>query len=267
VTGRLELLRGPGVAIVGTRQPTRYGREVCARIAATAAAAGLAVVSGMARGLDAVAHQSALEVGGGSVGVLGNGLDVVYPASNRRLYQAMRTAGLLVTEFPPGERPVEGSFQRRNRLISGLARVTVVVEAGPRSGALITAGAAVEQGREVLVVPGPITSTVSVGTNRLLRDGATPLLELDDLLVHYPEARPAGAGAASGAEDASPTGRVLAALRDGPRQVDELASTLGLAPGDTLSLLARLEIQDLVRQEPGMVFRTARPLFAAEISP
>ncbi len=153
-----------------------------------AASAGLAVVSGMARGLDAVAHTAALDSGGATIGVLGNGLGVIYPTANRVLYQRVAANGLLLTEFPPGERPTAGSFPRRNRLISGLARVTVVVEAAEGSGALITAGTALDQGREVMAVPGNITSPSSVGANRLIRDGAEPLLSSDDLLAHYPEA-------------------------------------------------------------------------------
>ena len=120
-------------------------------------------MSGMARGLDAVAHAAALDAGGGTIGVLGNGLGVIYPAANRALYERVAARGLLLTEFPPGERPHAGSFPRRNRLISGLARVTVVVEAAVGSGALITAGTALDQGREVMAVPGPITSPVSAG--------------------------------------------------------------------------------------------------------
>ena len=119
-----------------------------------AAGAGLAVVSGMARGLDAVAHAAALDAGGATIGVLGNGLGVIYPAANRALYRRVAERGLLLTEFPPGERPAVGTFPRRNRLISGLARVTVVVEAADGSGTLITVGTALEQGRDVMVVPG-----------------------------------------------------------------------------------------------------------------
>ncbi len=131
----------------------------------------------MARGLDAVAHAAALDAGGTTIGVLGNGLGVIYPAANRLLYERVAADGLLLTEFPPGERPHVGSFPRRNRLISGLSRVTVVIEAAEGSGALITAGTALDQGREVMAVPGPITSPQSVGANRLIRDGAAPLLE------------------------------------------------------------------------------------------
>ena len=185
--GNLALLERPALAVVGSRDHTGYGETVARSVAAQAARAGIVVVSGMARGLDAVAHTAALDAGGATVGVLGNGLGVIYPAANRRLYERVAANGLLLTEFPPGERPHAGSFPRRNRLISGLARVTLVVEAAVGSGALITAGAALDQGREVLAVPGPITSAVSAGTNRLIRDGATPYLEPVDLFTHYPE--------------------------------------------------------------------------------
>jgi DNA processing protein len=184
ILGDDSLLEHLAVAIVGSRDHTLYGAEVCRMVAREAASMGIVVVSGMARGLDATAHAGALEAGGGTIGVLGNGLGVVYPAANRDLYERVGRHGLIVTEFPPGERPHAGSFPRRNRLISGLARVTVVIEAAVGSGALITANAALEQGREVLAVPGPITSNVSVGTNRLIRDGASPYLEPVDLLQH-----------------------------------------------------------------------------------
>ena len=179
--GDLALLERPAVAIVGSRDHSDYGGEVARALAWGAASAGLVVVSGMARGLDAVAHTAALDSGGATIGVLGNGLGVIYPTANRALYQRVAASGLLLTEFPPGERPTAGSFPRRNRLISGLARVTVVVEAAEGSGALITAGTALDQGREVMVVPGNITSPSSVGANRLIRDGAAPLLSSDDL--------------------------------------------------------------------------------------
>jgi DNA processing protein len=168
--GDLALLERPAVAIVGSRDHSDYGGEVARALAWGAASSGLVVVSGMARGLDAVAHAAALDAGGGTIGVLGNGLGVIYPSANRRLYQRVAERGLLLTEFPPGERPTAGSFPRRNRLISGLARVTVVVEAAEGSGALITAGTALDQGREVMVVPGNITSPSSVGANRLIRE-------------------------------------------------------------------------------------------------
>ena len=186
--GDLSLLSRPAVAVVGSRDHSAYGGEVCRMIAEAVAGVGIVVVSGMARGLDAIAHGAALDVGGPTIGVLGNGLGVIYPAANRELYGAVERGGLLLTEFPPGERPGIGAFPRRNRLISGLARVTVVIEAAQGSGTLITVGTALSQGRDVMAVPGNITSATSVGTNWLIQDGAEPLIELADLLRHYPEA-------------------------------------------------------------------------------
>jgi DNA processing protein len=198
---------------VGSRDHTAYGAEICRTLATAAARRGIVVISGMARGLDAVGHVAALDAGGSTIGVLGNGLGVVYPAANRALYERVAAQGLLITEFPPGERPSVYTFPRRNRLISALARATVVVEAASGSGALITADAALEQGREVLAVPGNITSHTSVGTNRLIRDGAVPILEVADLLGLYPEAVGREGGKADGADRAVET--------DGADEADE----------------------------------------------
>jgi DNA processing protein len=260
--GNQALLARPAVALVGSRDHSHYGAAVCRSVAAVASAAGLVVVSGMARGLDAVAHTAALNAGGTTLGVLGNGLGVVYPAANRALYERVVKDGLLITEFPPGERPTVGSFPRRNRLISGLAQVTVVIEAAAGSGALITAGTALDQGREVMAVPGNITSSVSVGANRLIRDGATPLLEPNDLLRHFHNvAAPAAAGAAFAPcpilpETLSAEERKLAALfGSDPLHPDELATRFGRPIGEVLGLLCGLEIAGVVEQRPGRVFR------------
>ena len=261
--GDLTLLSHPAVAIVGSRDHSSYGADVCRRLAWAAAQAGVAVVSGMARGLDAVAHGAALDAGGRTIGVLGNGLGVVYPAANRRLYDRVRSAGLLLTEFPPGEKPSAGSFPRRNRIISGLARVTVVVEAGATSGALITAGTALDQGREVIAVPGPITSERSIGCNRLIRDGAAPLLEPRDLLEHYPDVlppegvRPLGAGVTPAPlpEALGPAERRVAELiGPGPADVDDLVARAGLPAAAVLAALSGLEIAGVVCRQPGRRF-------------
>ncbi|HKP29542.1 MAG TPA: DNA-processing protein DprA [Gemmatimonadales bacterium] len=259
--GRIELLARPAVAIVGSRDHTRYGAEVCEAIAGGAAAAGVVVVSGMARGLDAVAHHAALAAGGGSIGVLGCGLGVIYPESNRMLYSLMRTDGLLLTEAPPGERPKKGSFPKRNRIIAGLARATVVVEAAVGSGALITANEALDQGKDVLAVPGGVTSPTSVGTNRLLRDGAAPLLDLEDLLSRYPEVNLLAD--ATDPDASTPSGAVIAMLKAGPRQADEIAATLRFPTGQVLALLGIMEIQGLVVQRPGLTYSLPRARFAA----
>jgi DNA processing protein len=258
--GRLEHLASPAVAIVGSRTHTRYGAEVCRHFASGLARAGLVVASGMARGLDAKAHTAALDAGGGTVGVLGNGLGVIYPAANRALYERVRSEGCLLTEYPPGERPNAGSFPRRNRLISGLARVTLVVEARERSGALITAECALEQGREVLAVPGPITSPVSVGCNRLIQAGAKPALGLRDVLEEYGLAPSDTAGLALPGDLTDAERKVLDLLALQPEPIDHVASRLEQPVAETLAVLTSLEIRGLVTQEPGKVFRRATAL-------
>jgi DNA processing protein len=262
--GDQSLASRAAIAIVGSRDHSSYGGEVCRALSRLVAERGIVVVSGMARGLDAVAHQAALDSGGTTIGVLGNGHGVVYPAANRRLYQLVGKTGLLLSEFPPGERPNAGSFPRRNRLISGLARVTVIVEAAAGSGALITAGTALDQGREVMAVPGSILSPVSVGTNRLIRDGAAPVLEPADLLHHYPEAGAAEPSASFAPEDRplpeslSPSERRLAELV-GRELVhpDVLAERCNKPIAEVLALLSGLEIAGVIRQCPGQVFRRA----------
>lgn len=261
--GNLSYLLRPAAAVVGSRDHSNYGAVVCGTLAAAAAKAGVVIVSGMARGLDAVAQTSALDAGGTTIGVLGNGLGVVYPAANRALYERVAREGLLLSEFPPGERPHAGSFPRRNRLISGLARVTVVVEAAAGSGALITADAALEQGREVMAVPGNITSAVSVGTNRLIRDGAVPVLEPADLLQHFPEFGPqrktliSAPPATLPLPDAlSSDERELAGLLGAqPVHPDELAVRSHRPVGEVLALLCGLEIAGVVEQATGRMFR------------
>jgi len=261
--GDLGLLRLPAVAIVGSRDHTAYGAEACRLVAAGAAQAGLVVVSGMARGIDALAHAAALDAGGATIGVLGNGFGVIYPAANRMLYERMQAEGLLLTEHPPGERPHAGTFPRRNRLISGLAQVTVVVEAAVTSGAVITADAALAQGREVMALPGPITSRTSLGTNLLLRDGATPLLSLEDLFAHYPGMGGRGRERSDTPPPAitspAPTlpllapedARVHAALSEVPRLADDLAETLAIPVPALLARLAMLELDGHAVSRPG----------------
>jgi DNA processing protein len=258
--GRLALLARPAVAIVGSRDHTAYGAATCRQIAGTAARAGAAVVSGMARGLDAVAHAAALEVGGATIGVLGNGLGVVYPAANRELYARVAREGLLLTECPPGERPNAGSFPRRNRLVSGLARLTVVVEAADGSGALITAQNALEQGRDVMAVPGPITSRTSFGANRLIRDGASPYLEAADLFQHFPELEPPPdpppASTAALPEELSEPERELAgSLGTEPVHVDLLSSRLGRPVTQLLAQLSALELAGVAVRAPDGSYR------------
>lgn len=251
----LPLLRC--VAIVGSRKHTRYGGDVAAELGAVAARAGMVVVSGMALGLDAVAQSAALEAGGSTIGVLGTGVDQVYPRENRKLFERVLATGLLLSENPPEDRGHPGAFPRRNRLISGLATALVVVEAAEDSGTLITVNCALEQGREVLAVPGPITSPTSRGTNRLIRDGATPILEPADLPLAL------GISGRQASVEASPfpinlsadETRVLSALSSEPQHVDEIAATSGMPIGQLLGTLLGLELGGLAEQLPGASFR------------
>jgi DNA processing protein len=266
---RLERLSAPSAAIVGTRHPTDYGAEVTRRAAIGCVEAGIAVVSGMARGCDAIAHSAALDAGGDTIGVLGNGFGIIYPAANRALYERMVAEGLLLSEFPPGERPHAGSFPRRNRLISGLARATLVVEAGETSGALITASAALEQGREVLAVPGMITSGQSAGTNRLIRDGATPFLGGADLIGLYPEVAGRGSrvenGGGSGDRDPrlttldsglpATTDPLLRHVPHDGALLDTIVDGSGWPVAKVLDRLMEFELEGRVEQRPGRVFR------------
>jgi DNA processing protein len=263
--GDLDLLARPAVAMVGSRDHSEYGAEVAALVASRAARAGLVVVSGMARGLDAVVHAAALGARGGTIGVLGNGLGVIYPAANRALYEQVSVGGLLLTEFPPGERPRVGSFPRRNRLISGLARVTVVIEAAAGSGTLITVESALEQGREVMAVPGAITSPTSVGTNRLIRDGAAPLLEPEDLLQYYPEAAADGTQLTLAttesiadplpAELSQAEREVAGSLGKEARHLDLIVDAVRRPVSEVLALLSGLELAGVVEQLAGWRFR------------
>ena len=258
VWGDPSLLARPAVAIVGSRDHTAYGADATRLLAAGVARAAV-VVSGMARGIDAIVHAAALDAGGGSVGILGNGFGVIYPAANRALYQRMVAHGCLVTEHPPGERPHAGAFPRRNRLISGLAAATVVVEAKGDSGALITADSALEQGRAVLAVPGPITSPTSLGCNRLIQQGAKPALCAGDVLEElgvvaptlpdHPPAPSLPPADLSGLQQS-----LWSALRAEPRHVDALVAAAGQETGAVLTALTDLELRGLVTQRPGMLF-------------
>jgi len=258
--GDVALLARPAVAMVGSRNHTSYGAEA-ARILAAGVAPAAVVVSGMARGIDAIAHASALDAGGASVGVLGNGFGVVYPAANRALYDRMIARGCLVTELPPGERPHAHTFPRRNRLVSGLAAATVVVEAAVGSGALITADAALDQGRAVLAVPGPITSPTSVGCNKLIQQGAKAALCAGDILEELglggltPGPCPGAPGERIPPEDLSPLQRTLwDALAAESCHIDALAGSAKAPTADVLTALTELELRGVVRQDPGMRF-------------
>ncbi|HZS13085.1 MAG TPA: DNA-processing protein DprA [Candidatus Dormibacteraeota bacterium] len=272
----------PRVAVVGSRVATHAGLEIARRLGADLAAAGIPVVSGMALGIDGAAHLGALDSGGPTVAVLGCGVDICYPAAHRHLRDRIAAAGAVVTEEPPGTVPAPWRFPRRNRIIAALAVAVVVVEASDRSGALSTARHAADLGREIFAVPGSVLSDRSAGANRLIRDGATPLLETADLVAvdALAEALDRTAGRARLAlpqaflargsrrrqpltdPHAAPLTRTAAALlsRLGhePVHPDRLGATLCLSPSELAAQLAELELQGHVRTLPGgLVLRDA----------
>ena len=232
-------VEGPAVAIVGTRAATAYGERVTRELAGAFARAGACVVSGMARGIDAAAHRAALDAGGRTVAILGTGVDVAYPASHRVLHRDIARRGLLLSEMPPGATPNRGSFPRRNRIIAGLADLTLVVEAGLRSGALITAGHALDLGRMVAAVPGPIDSPQSAGANELLRDGAAVVASVADAMALVGLTAPVKGERAAGSPDEQ---AVWDALGRGPLDLDTLAARSGLPARQCMAAVTALEL-------------------------
>jgi DNA processing protein len=241
------LLCGSTVAVVGARACSSYGSSVARAIGRDLAAAGLVVVSGLARGIDGEAHRGALEAGGTTVAVLGCGVDRDYPAAHAQLAARIRETGLIVSEYAPGVEPAPWRFPARNRIVAGLSQATVVVEARERSGALITADLALEEGREVFAVPGEITSALSAGTNELLRLGAAPLTSARDVLERFglelAEREPSEVSEGAAA--------VLSALRDGPAGADELAAATGIGASELSIALTELELAGLVTAGDG----------------
>jgi len=243
-----ELLARRSVAIVGARACSSYGRSVARTLGRELAAAGLVVVSGMARGIDSEAHRGALDAGGVTVAVLGCGIDRDYPAANRDLAGRIVERGLVVSEYEAGVEPAPWRFPARNRIIAGLCTATVVVEARERSGALITADFALEDGREVMVVPGEITSVVSAGSNALLRLGATPVTAAADVLeVFGIELAGEPVAALEGL-----AGAVLEKVSEQPASIDELARSLAVASGDVAAALIELELVGRVSEGDGV---------------
>ena len=244
-----ELLSRPAAAVVGARACSPYGRHVARLLGRELAAAGLVVVSGMARGVDGEAHRGALEAGGPTVAVLGCGVDRDYPAAHAELARRIVEAGgLAVAEYAPGVEPAPWRFPARNRIIAGLCAATVVVEARERSGALITTDLALEEGREVFAVPGEITSALSAGSNALLRLGATPATCVADVLESFGLApRAAERALLSPAAE-----RALAAVQAAAAGADDLARATGLEAGELAAALVELELAGLAASEDGV---------------
>ena len=288
VRGRLPAFDDEAsIAVVGTRDCTPYGISSAEKLGYGLAAGGAVVVSGLARGVDSAALRGALRAGGTVTAVLGNGLDVVYPPENRYLYEDVAAAGALVSEYPPGTSPEARHFPVRNRIMSGLCVATLVVEAPARSGALITAGTALEQGRDVFAVPGPIDAPASVGCNRLIRDGAGLVTDAWDILGEYEprfpdklrgegaketpavlgyqarqktEPKPVPPSVSLSHNDYSLTDdqiRLLRALTEEPMLVDDLIELTEIPTRRVLSARTVLEIEHLVTQHSGKRYARA----------
>jgi DNA processing protein len=244
------------IAVVGTRSVSAYGRQVTYQFAQELASHGLTVVSGLARGADAEAHRAALETGGRTIAVLPCGLDMIYPPENRQLASKIVQNGAVMSIFAPGTKPLRTNFPARNRAISGLARGVLVTEAGDRSGALLTAAAALEQGRDVFAIPGNITARGSAGVNRLIQDGAHPVMSASDILTAMKLERVVEhASARAQLPPASSDEKiVLDNLSAEPVHADELAHRCGLPIAAVSSTLVTLELKGMVRQVGPMTY-------------
>lgn len=260
--GDISVFNRHAVAIVGTRNPTSYGRTVALSMSRELVEQGFAIISGVALGIDTIAHEACIEKGGKTIGVLGCGIDRVYPSSNKKLYDAIAASGALVSEFPIGTSPEAFNFPRRNRIISGLSAGTLVIEAGEKSGSLITAHYALQQGRNLYAVPGPITSAQSNGTFTLIRDGAEPVRCGKDIaeslkVIVNPQVM---------TFTSCPTPKLPLALlsdmeriafdtlSDTPIRIDELAERCSLTITNLFDTLLNLELKGLIRQVSGQQF-------------
>ena len=272
------------IAIVGSRHASTYGKYTTDRISRELALRGATIVSGMARGIDSCAHRGALAANGRTIAVLGSGLDVIYPPENKKLFEAIVEQGAVISEYPPGTQPLPFHFPARNRIISGISYGVLVVEAGEKSGSLITAKLAMEQGREVFAIPGPIDSASSRGTNNLIKQGAKLIDSVDDILEEilpqlertarepvspdrkatqtgseqpYPQKNgvPERAVLEKNVETLLPTDRkILKAIADGKTHADDIIQETGIPPAEAMGALMRLELQGRVLQHPGKLF-------------
>jgi DNA processing protein len=249
---------GEALAVVGSRTPSPTGKAAAETLAHAVAAQGVTVISGLARGIDTAAHRGALAAGGQTIAVLGCGIDRTYPPENDRLFAQIAEQGTLLSEYLPGSDPLPGHFPGRNRIISGLSHATLVIEAAIDSGSLITAELALEQGRDVLAVPGSIDRPTSAGTNRLIKEGAHPVTEPADIFAVLRPGEgcrvPTTVDDRVGAVLDEPARSVWAALSRQPRHIDDLVGELGLTAGELSAILLNLELQGGIEQLPGARF-------------
>lgn len=249
------LLKKNSVAVVGARKITDYGKWACKHFVEALSEYDLTIVSGLALGTDGLAHKSALENQMNTVGVLGTGIDIIFPEQNRSVFDQMYSKGLVISEFPPGTPGLPMNFPVRNRIISGLSRVIIVIEAKKRSGSLITARLAFEQGKEVFAVPGNINSVYSQGTNELIRDGAQPLLDVNDVLKEFQGLTKIRVDSLDEKKDLSNTEKmILKELSENPKSAEKLTELLGLRYSEVCSILTILEIKGYVTELYGGIF-------------
>ena len=252
VKGVLETLNTAAFAVVGTRNPSEYGKITTKHLTSELAANGLTIVSGLARGIDTIAHNEALAIGGTTISVLGTGVDIVYPSENRALAGRIVERGIMVSEFLMGDGPDAPHFPRRNRIISGLSIGTLIIEAGLKSGALITADSALEQGRDVFVVPGNINNPKSFGSNSLIQQGASVVLSAKDILSQL------------NIQDSTQTAPQIKLSKDEenvydilshePKHIDEISQAAQKPTSNVLAVLLTLELKSIVHQMPGKMF-------------
>ncbi len=251
--GNIDLLQRRCIAVVGSRKCSEYGRQVAMRIGAVAAQNDIVTVSGMARGIDSFAHLGALRNGGQTIAVLGCGVDICYPPGNSQIYEEIKQKGLVISETEPGTQALPYMFPRRNRIISGLSEAVVLTEAGTNSGALITAEIAATQGREVFCVPGNITNTYSLGSNKLLMDGARAIAVIDDIFTEIgicPKSMPEEL-AELGKDEAQV---YVAVKQNGETTVDFLCQKLKKDASFIVGIVGILEIKGLVNYNLGKIF-------------
>lgn len=266
VRGDTQVLNSPSLSIVGTRRPTVYGSQMAERMGRELAVRGLAIVSGLARGIDAIAHQGATAVGGRAIGVLGTGIDVCYPKENKKLYEKVLERGAIVSEFPTGSHPAPENFPVRNRIIAGMPLGVIIVEGKQYSGSLITARLAMEFGREVFGVPGNVTQAVSFAPNLLIKQGAKLVTNSEDVIEELPTPVRAALVKAEAVEaeqrnlllvdGLSAVQRKLYELlsAEESRHIDDIVDTSGLNSSEVLATLFDLEMKGIVRQLPGKQF-------------
>ncbi len=254
VQGSVNALSENCVAVIGTRSASSYGKLMAETFSRELVKNGYTIVSGLARGIDTVAHWAAMNAGGKTLAILGSSVDCIYPGENQSLAQRIATSGALVSEFPLGTKPEAPYFPRRNRIVAGLCQATLVIEAGEKSGALITADFAVEQGREVFAVPGNINNPRSMGSNRLIQDGAKLITCCEDILEELSPSQAIPASEQISTDMTLEEGALYNQIPAEPIYIDDLATRTQMSTQEALSLLLSLELKAVVRQLPGKYF-------------